>query len=70
MADSERPAPALEWRWNSGYDRKEEYDKNPKWADDVETDDGEQNRTKFYDRYDPEHVWIVSDTVYDLVRNR
>lgn len=71
MSDERRrPKPALEWTWRSGYDRNEEYSKNPTWTDGVETDSTEQNRTKFYHRYDPEHVWIKSDTVYDLVRNR
>lgn len=68
--ERKRPTPALEWRWNAAYDRGNEYDKNPDWTDEVEVDDEEENRTKFFDPYDPEHVWIKSDNVYDLVRNR
>lgn len=70
MDGRKRPRMALEWRWNAGYDREEEYSKNPAWTDEVEVDESDENRMKFYDPFDPEHVWIKSNQTYDLVRNR
>lgn len=54
-----------EYQWNQGYSRENEYDKNPDWAVEAraESIDG---GVKVYDSYDPEHMWIKSDTVYDL----
>lgn len=61
------------YQWYTGYDREQEYDKNPQWAIDLQSEeeevkDGSTTRpvTKFFDRYDPEHMWIKSDRTYDL----
>lgn len=66
-----------EYQWNAAYDRRDEYDKNPEWTDDMRSevcedgsDDYERPQTMFYDRFDPEHMWIKSDKTYELTRMR
>lgn len=61
------------YQWYTGYNHEDEYDKNPQWAIDMETEeeeveDGNYTRpvVRFYDKYDPEHMWIKSDVTYDL----
>lgn len=66
--------PKLRYQWYVGYDRAEEYEKNPQWAIDMRADvepaDEEEpyqaDSTRMYDKYDPEHMWIKSDQAVDL----
>lgn len=55
----------------------DEYPKNPEWTSSilsetisVEGEDGDYTRdqVKFFDRFDPQHIYIKSDTVYNLFR--
>lgn len=64
------------YQWYTGYDRSEEYNKNPQWALDIDTEEDEIEETedytiptlRVYDKYDPEKIWIESDTTYDLTQ--
>lgn len=59
----------LRYRWHAGYDRDDEPDHVPIWSIMREaTEDSESDETAFRHRYDPEHIWIRSDVVYDLTR--
>jgi hypothetical protein len=66
----------LKYRWHAGYSRADEYDKNPQWAIEMRSavcdgDDGgaySRQTIRIYDKYDPEHMWIRSDTAYDLTQ--
>ena len=69
----------LQYQWYVGYDRDDEYDKDPQWTDDVESENEDVDSThgmfgrqtvRFYNRFDPEHIWIRSDKAYDLVEVR
>lgn len=74
--ENEVPDCARQYQWYTGYDREDEYEKNPQWAVDMRTevvDEEDENENtftnptvKFYDRFDPEHMWIKSDTTHDL----
>lgn len=55
-----------EYQWNAGYDREDEYEKNPQWAVDASTKEEDDGRTTVYDESNPEDQWITTDTVYDL----
>lgn len=65
----------LRYQWYTGYDREREYEKDPQWAIDMgeeeieekETDHYSRPEIRFFDRYDPEHMWISSDTTYNLM---
>lgn len=58
------------YQWYTGYDRDDEYDKEPQWSLDMaartEEREEEPDRTFFHDRYDPEHMWLSATTTYDL----
>jgi hypothetical protein len=64
----------LRYQWYTGYEKEDEYERNPDWAADMceteeeveEDEDFTRPQMKFYDRYEPQHMWIKSDTVYDL----
>lgn len=62
---------ALSYQWHAGYDRDNEYVDSPRWASETESEvatarDIDGDVWRFYDVYDPEHIWMRSDTVYDL----
>lgn len=66
---------AVRYQWYTGYNRENEYDKNPDWAADmcetvVENDKEDtafsNETTKFYDKFDPGHMWIKSEMTLDL----
>lgn len=64
----------LRYQWYVDYDRENEYEKAPGWSDAVReknvSTDGEyrSDETRFYNRFEPEHKWIRSDTTYDLTQ--
>lgn len=68
----------LRYAWYADYERSDEYDKHPQWADDtrcveetIEDNDGyEDNRFRFYDKFDPERIWITSAKTYSLFTMR
>lgn len=69
------PKIARRYQWYTGYSRNDEYEKNPQWAADMnteveETDEEEDVYTKttitFYDKFEPQKMWITSDTTRDL----
>lgn len=73
--DRELPAPAKRYMWHAGYNRDDEYDKCPEWTESIESQQSSgdgygENEVVFYDRFDPEHIWINSDTSYDLMNCR
>lgn len=65
-----------QYQWYVDYDRGDEYDKHPPWSSDMGTDVVESDEDfgpkslRIYDKYDPEHIWIRSDIVFDLVGAR
>lgn len=65
------------YQWYTGYEREEEYDMHPLWAQDMREETEEEDEgpystksTRIYDKYDPEHMWIRSDTKRNLFRMR
>lgn len=70
--EEELPVPARRYQWYLGYNREDEYDKEPEWAESINTKTSEsegyaQSEVTFYDRFDPEHIWLTSDTSYNLM---
>lgn len=68
---------AIRYQWYVGYDREDEYSKDPEWAMDLrdEKEPPEDNEPfadhelRIYDRFDPQHIWLRSDTTVDLMEN-
>jgi hypothetical protein len=69
----------LQWQWYVDYDTDKEYEKHPQWAVDMRTEESEvedddsvynEKRIKFYDKFDPEHMWIKSSSTVSLMKMR
>lgn len=63
------------FQWYTGYSRDAEYDKNPQWAIEMRSEEGERDEGDytvptvcFYCAKEPEDEWMCSDTAYDLTR--
>lgn len=62
------------YEWYIVYDEDDEYEEQPEWSEDVEIEEIEEDdgnpytkpKTKFFNRFDPERIWIKSDTTWDL----
>ena len=73
---SQLPIHSLRYQWYVGYDRENEYQKNPSWADTLQlsvveqTDDYRDDTMKLTDTTDDEYMWVTSDTAYNLMRWR
>lgn len=68
----------LEYMWNSGYQRWDEYEKNPSWARDFEEEEHELEDGEFtvpvtrfvYKRGEDDESYIQSTLVYNLMSVR
>lgn len=67
LATEQMLSERLRYRWHAGYDPHNEYDCNPEWATDTLTEVADDSVT-FRDQWDPEHMWMRSDLVYDLTQ--